>query len=178
MKKGPEMVNHRFKTDTGVIKVSIWDTVGQERYRSINRVFYREAKGALLISELSSIPSQEDLEYWITEFKREANPKAQIIIVGNKADLKVEKGSEIILSEFSEKHNFKFFKVSAKTGDNVKRAIETLVNQISKKYFKDTDSNLDSEPTTGDKISVPAESKASLLSSHFGENQKEKSCCK
>lgn len=142
---GPEFVNHHFKTSHGQVKVSLWDTVGQEKYRAINKVFYREAKGALLIYDLSDTPDRESLEYWIKEFQDYADKHAQIALIGSKADLDSNPDTEKMMEDFAAKYNIVFTKVSSKKGMNVEKAVQDLVDLISEKYFCETSESFQSD---------------------------------
>lgn len=120
-----------------MIKSSIWDTAGQERFRAINKTYYREAKGAILIADLSSIQEQSSFERWLTEFRTHADTHSQVIVVGNKLDLVVEDRTVEFLENFSKKHGLQFFKMSAKTGENVKAVMMELIKLVDATYFKD-----------------------------------------
>ena len=139
-------MDYAFTVDNGIIKTKIWDTAGHERYRSMNASFYKEAKGALLVADISRLELNEqngsvgnilgnDLEYWITQFKSKADPDAQIVLVGNKIDLREEAETARILEEFSQKYNLRFMRTSAKTGENVDSTMNGLVDLINKQYF-------------------------------------------
>ena len=147
---GVEFDQFRYNTDYGIIKVKIWDTVGHERIRSVNSIHYKEAIGALLIADLSIHPTkkdqsgenkeilEDDLTYWMNEFRSKADLDAQLILVGNKVDKEEQPPSTLkILEDFSEKHNLKFFKTSAMMGTNVQEVMSTLVDQVGECYFKD-----------------------------------------
>jgi small GTP-binding protein len=67
--------------------VEIWDTAGQEGYRSLGPLYYRLAIGALVVFDLTNPRSYEHLTEWISAFKAEAGNEAVIAISGNKADM-------------------------------------------------------------------------------------------
>ena len=120
----------------GTIKTSIWDTVGQEKYRSINRAFYRDSKGALLLADVSIVQKEGDLEYWVKEFKTHADQNAKLILVGNKMDLERVPQTIDYLSEFGKRNDIPVYYTSAKTGDNVQTVLKELIEQINHQYFK------------------------------------------
>ena len=68
-------------------KFSFWDTAGQEKFNSITPIYYRDAKGVLLVYDISNPHSFERVKKWIEEMK-EINNEAVFNIVGNKYDLK------------------------------------------------------------------------------------------
>lgn len=74
---------HRFVLNN--ITLDIWDTAGQEKYRSITPLYYRDAKVALIIFDVTNEKSYKSVSYWMKELKYSGNYK--IYIVGNKVDL-------------------------------------------------------------------------------------------
>lgn len=131
------MVHHRFQTKNGIIRVNVWDTAGQERYRSINRSFYREAKGALLVVDMSSSPNEEELEGWIREFRENADSNAKMMVIGSKCDLSYIPETLETLKDFAKKRSMPFEETSAVTGKNVDSVMEQLVHLIDEQYFTD-----------------------------------------
>jgi len=119
------------------MKVNIWDTAGQEIYRALNKTFYREAKGGLIVVDLSDVPKKESLEYWYKEFKAHSDPKSQVIIIGNKADLDQDKETLVMLKQFASQMNLRFFEVSALNGLNVEDSMQQLISLITEIYYKD-----------------------------------------
>jgi Ras-related protein Rab-2A len=73
--------------DNKTVKLQIWDTAGQESFRSITRSFYRDSGLVLLVYDVSDRTSFEALRKWLEDIKDMAN-SPQIILVGNKSDLK------------------------------------------------------------------------------------------
>ena len=70
------------------IKLQIWDTAGQEKFRAITNSFYLNSSVALVVFDLSKYSSYEKINHWISELKQHAGNECEIIIVGNKSDLK------------------------------------------------------------------------------------------
>ena len=85
---GMEFATQQVKIKEGTnVRAQIWDTAGQERYRAITNAYYRQAIGVLLVYDISRRSSFDSLERWLTEVREHADPKIQIILVGNKSDL-------------------------------------------------------------------------------------------
>ena len=69
-----------------IIKVTIWDTSGQERYNSINNLYYKGADGVLLIYDTSDEPTFNSCEKWVINFRNICEKNALIMVLGNKVD--------------------------------------------------------------------------------------------
>ena len=69
------------------IKLQIWDTAGQESFRSITRSYYRGAAGALLVYDITRRETFDHLTSWLEDARQHANPNMTIMLIGNKADL-------------------------------------------------------------------------------------------
>ena len=75
------------RVEDKIIKLQIWDTCGQEVYRSIISSFYRNSSLAIIVYSIDSEDSFSNLEFWLNELKTKGNPDINIFLVGNKADL-------------------------------------------------------------------------------------------
>ena len=113
--------------------IQIWDTAGMERYRSLNRIFYHEAVGALLVFDLTNFRSFSELDSWLDEFITEAPLNSSVVLIGNKCDLKdsIEVDNEDIQA-FATEHNLKYFATSAATGDGVDDMLHYFLSILPK----------------------------------------------
>ncbi len=107
-----------------IIKLQIWDTCGQEIYRSLISSFYRNSSLAFLVYSIDSYESFGNLKNWLNELKIHSNPDIKLFLIGNKIDLvdnrKIEKSQG---QEFAKENNFSYFmETSAKDGTNVKES--------------------------------------------------------
>eukprot|EP01017_Pseudomicrothorax_dubius_P048048 TRINITY_DN8687_c0_g1_i8.p1 TRINITY_DN8687_c0_g1~~TRINITY_DN8687_c0_g1_i8.p1 ORF type:complete len:189 (-),score=31.99 TRINITY_DN8687_c0_g1_i8:124-690(-) len=133
---GVEFGSRFIKVKDKVLKLQIWDTAGQEQFRSITRSYYRNSICALLVYDVSDRTSFENITKWIDETNSYANDKVIKLLIGNKCDLSskrevsYEKGKEL-----ASQHNMIFFEASAKTGENVEliflKAAELVLELIS-----------------------------------------------
>jgi small GTP-binding protein len=73
------------------IKAQIWDTAGQERYRAVTCAYYKGAKGALLVYDITNLESFTNIDKWIRELKNNTDENISIIIIGNKSDLEKDR---------------------------------------------------------------------------------------
>jgi len=126
------------------VKLQIYDTAGQERFRTVTASFYRGAHGILLVYDLTEKDSfSTRVEEWIKEIKNYAPDNTPIVFVGNKVDKADKRAvSTETAKEFAEKHNLKYLETSAKDGTNVNEAFMALAEQIVElKYNKESRSS-------------------------------------
>ena len=117
---GFEFLTFNLKMNDQVVKLQIWDTCGQEVYRSLISNFYRNSSLACLVYAIDNRDSFNNAENWLKELKSQANPDVKIMLVGNKCDLEDErKVSKEEGENFKEKNQLNLFmETSAKTGVN------------------------------------------------------------
>ena len=116
------------------IKFDIWDTVGQERFRSMAKIFYKEAKVIIFVYDITSQKSFDALQnFWYDEIKNNCDVTPVIAVVGNKTDLYEEQKVETSTArEFAKKIGAIFQLTSAKKNDG----IPNLFDNIGKKYLQ------------------------------------------
>jgi small GTP-binding protein len=116
------------------VKLQIWDTAGQERFRSVTRSYYRGAAGALLVYDISSRDSFNNLANWLTDARTLASPAIVIVLVGNKKDLEDEREVTFMeASRFAQENGIMFLETSAKTGESIEEAfLKCSKNILSK----------------------------------------------
>lgn len=110
--------------------MQIWDTAGQEKYRSLGPIYYRNAAAGIAVFDVTSKESLPNLELWINEFRKHTeNPL--VYVVGNKIDLtdSFEVTQEEI-EQFAQDHNAKCFLTSAKTGEKVKEMFQSVFDDL------------------------------------------------
>jgi len=112
------------------IKLQIWDTAGQESFRSITRSYYRGAAGALLVYDITRRETFNHLTRWLEEARQNANQSMVIMLIGNKSDLDHRRQvSKEEGEKFAKEHGLIFLETSAKTAANVEEAfIQTAQN--------------------------------------------------
>ncbi|EAN87884.1 putative Ras-related protein RAB2B [Trypanosoma cruzi] len=102
------------------VKLQIWDTAGQESFRSITRSYYRGACGALLVYDVTRRETFTHLQTWLEDAKANANTAIVIMLIGNKCDLEAKRQVSREEGEsFAKKNNLVFMETSAKTAQNV-----------------------------------------------------------
>jgi small GTP-binding protein len=118
------------------VKLQLWDTTGQERFRSMAKNFFRGAKGAFFVFDLTDKASLEVLKTWIAQCTLHAGEDITKMILANKVDLVEQRAVEIEeLLEIAKENEAIFYEVSAKTGANVKEAFGEMAETITKKMI-------------------------------------------
>jgi Ras-related protein Rab-2A len=168
----PDKQNH-----TKQIKLQIWDTAGQENFRSITRSYYRGAAGALLVYDIGRRETFNHLHTWLEDAKQHANPNMTTMLVGNKSDLpnhqravSYEEGER-----FAKQHGLIFLEASAKTAHNVE---EAFVN-TARKIFENIENNsIDvSNEMYGIKVGHGATSGSTTVNPASQQQSQQSSCC-
>ena len=129
------------------IRIQLWDTAGQEKYKAITKNLFLKVMGAIIIYDITSEKSYINLKEWVKMVKEECGPHMKIIIVGNKLDL----ADERIIDEeeamnYAKEQKTDYIETSCKTGENVKKSITILCEKIleTKETVEDSSFMLDS----------------------------------
>ena len=138
---GFEFMAFYIKIDDKIVKIQIWDTCGQEVYRSLISSFYNNSSLAIMVYSIDNEDSFNNLEYWLNEIRTKANPDINIFLIGNKCDLEAQrKVSKELGQDFSENNKFQLFmETSAKTGFNA----QNLFIEASKLLYEQQNKNKD-----------------------------------
>ena len=136
---GVELTTKTYNFDNNDVKVQIWDTAGQEKYRSITSSYYKGAQGCLLVYDITKKKSFDNIDKWYSELKSNSDEKIYTMLLGNKSDL--EENREVSIEEAEKKaknFNIAFMETSAYNGNNINKAFNELINyvyQINKHEF-------------------------------------------
>ena len=109
--------------------LQLWDTAGQEKYRSLGPIYYREAQAALAVFDVSNKESFDDLPKWINDFRNNTKD-AKIFIVGNKIDIPEHQVTSEQIAKFADQCDAAWFEASAKTSENVPEVFESVLNTL------------------------------------------------
>ncbi len=112
------------------IKINIWDTSGQEAFRSITRSYFRGSHCAILVFDLTVKQSFDNLILWYNDIKENTKESTKIILVGNKSDLPNRKISSVDALQFANAKNMKYIETSAKKGINIHNLFNSAISDI------------------------------------------------
>ncbi len=180
---GFEFLSFTIKIKNQIIKLQIWDTCGQEVYRSLISSFYRNSSLAILVYAINNQESFDSLETWLDEIKTQTHPNLKIFLIGNKIDLEDQRVvSKEAGEELAKDHNLNLFmETSAKTGINARevfiRAAKMLLEEYKKLFQEEgMDPNI-----TGDKSSISLSSQEKDKSNEKNKDNEDKDrrkkCC-
>ena len=163
---GMEIFSLFVKVNHKIIKLQIWDTCGQEIYRSLITNFYRNSSLAVIVYSIDKKTSFKDIDLWLKELRLYSSPDIKIILIGNKSDL--EDKREVTYEEgakyLEDDRIMSFYETSAKTGDNVKKLFEEIGIELYKEYKTY-------------KLDETLKSNSTILSSSRSDYNQAKSCC-
>ena len=137
---GVEFGAKNLTIDGKVFRIQIWDTAGQENFRSITRAYYKNSVCAIVAYDITNRTSFENVQEWIDEVKSQTPKEILLVLVGNKIDLE----SERIVSfdegkKLSEDNDMLFFETSAKNGNGINEVFlnscREIYQNIEKGYY-------------------------------------------
>ena len=114
-------------------RIQIWDTAGQENFKSITRSYFKNSICAIICYDITRKDSFDNVTSWIEDCKSNCYKSVHMVLVGNKTDLNdkrvvsTDEGKEL-----ADKFGISFYETSAKTGENVNKVFEESLDEISK----------------------------------------------
>ena len=133
---GVDFKTKKIKKNDTQIELQIWDTCGQERFRSLTKSFLNGADGIIFMYDISNKDSFINIKRWINETEN-LSDEFKKIIVGNKKDLPTRAVSIDTVNKLYNNKNITGMEASAKTGENVKEVFDSLINLIVGNMTKD-----------------------------------------
>ena len=146
-------------------KLKIWDTIGEEKFRTLTKIFYKQSKIVIFVYDKANKKSFNELNYWVNEVKETLdNSKYVIGIVGNKDDLE-DKEDDVNEEEarlYANNMNAKFKMVSAKNGG---KEFETFLKELLNDFIEKCNGKIERDITS------------IVLNKKLHGKMKKKSCC-
>ena len=165
---GVEFGSKIFNIEGHIINAQIWDTSGHERYKAITSSYYKGAKGAFVVYDITKKKSFESIDRWINDLTSTADKNITIVVIGNKCDL--EEQRQITKDQGEEKSSkleVAFLETSALSGENLEKAFKMMINEIYKKCHEEMLAENDAEIEGGQDINLNKKN----------ENTEIKKCC-
>ena len=166
------------------IKLDIWDTAGQEKYRSLTNLFYKDSNAAILVYDICRVESFEEIKnYWVKQIKESSVSNIILAIVANKCDLiNKEKVDEEEARKFASEISAMYFRTSAKESIG----IDDLFFEIAKKCIGKEDVIIKKDESREDTINKMQNDDEALdkngtmrisMEKSFNKNNTKKKCC-
>ena len=128
------------------IRIQIWDTAGQEAYRSITRSYYKNSTCAFIVYDITEKKTFDDVDIWLRDCRDVCYKNVLIYLIGNKSDL--EDKRQVTYEEgkqYADENNLVFFETSALNGNNIEeifiQSATDLVNKLESGEFNNDLSN-------------------------------------
>lgn len=120
-----------------VIKLMLWDSAGQERFRNITSTYYRGSHGIIVVFDLTIMESFNNIKMWIKEIEKFAGNEVCKILVGNKCDLVNRRVVEHnTAKQLADDFNMQYIETSAKDSINIHEAFENMATEIKHKIIQ------------------------------------------
>ena len=158
-----------FTRGNKTVQLDLWDTAGQEKYRSIGKHFYKDAYIIILVYDITREKTFNDIkEIWYDDVKKNGEKYTVIALVGNKSDLyEEEKVEESMARAYAKEIDATFMLVSAQNGSNINNLFNTVVNL----YFGD-----DFQPKVQEMVKEKQVRSGSIKLENNIKTHKEKNC--
>lgn len=109
--------------------IKIWDTCGQERFRSLTTNYYRHADGIVLVLDVNEMSSFYNLKNWMNSVKENVNVSIPIVVIANKIDLERKVATREI-KQFQKENKVQVYECSAKSGENTNDAFYYVIKEV------------------------------------------------
>jgi len=130
------------------VMTQVWDTAGQEKFRTITPVYYRKVDGVVMVYDITDRNSFESINYWMKNLKDNADSNIKVILVGNKFDLADKRAvTKEEGDNLAESYGLKFMEASAKNRHNVNDLFASLSVDILE-YRQNTGNSSGANATT------------------------------
>lgn len=140
----------RVKIGDDEVHIQVWDTAGQQKFHKITTAYYRGAHGILLVYDVTSQRSLQNISYWMDNIKQHASSKTSVALIGNKVDMRESTGTRArsISTHDGQKAasdcNVPYFETSAKTGEGVEFAFMSVAHQVIQTLYPEDKVNSES----------------------------------
>ena len=159
-------IDFKIKTlnlDGKIIKLQIWDTAGQLRYRFITSAYYRGAEGIIIVYDVTDQTSFDNVEMWLVAIDRHERNDVPKLLIGSKADLAGKREvSYVTAKRYADSVNMALIETSARRDVNVELAFVIMASQLKRKF---------------DEIHSPSDPRDNIYLDKKAEIRKSRCCC-
>jgi small GTP-binding protein len=125
------------------VEIQIWDTAGQEQYRSLTPVYFRSAAAALLIFDIANRASFEHLDDWVASFRSSNSDSALLFLVGNKTDLIEQRTvTEEEAKEWAESYHCDYRETSARSGSGIPQLFKAVAATLASNHLHEIENHV------------------------------------
>merc|ERR1719471_1599048 len=140
---GATFLTQSVNLENYTVRFEIWDTAGQEKYRSLAPLYYRGAHAALIVYDLTNKESFQNAKTWVEEVRKQEGDHVVIGLAGNKSDLAERRAVPTEDGEsFASEGGFVFKETSAKTGMNIQDIFRLIAEKVPPPSKDKRDPNL------------------------------------
>ena len=160
-----------FDLDETPVKLQIWDTAGQERFKTITSSYYKGAHGVMLIFDITSKDSFDEMESWLEEVNKHTDENLVRLLIGNKSDL--DDNREVSYEDakdFASLYKMNYIETSAKNSSNVEKSFVEMAKMIRERL-------LEEKGITLDKLIEMRKQKTMLKKMKTQKLEEKKGCC-
>ena len=131
---GVDLIYKYIKIDNKNIRLDLWDTAGEERFKNIAKNYYKGANGIIFVFDLTKYSTFTALRNWIDDVKDNVSPESEMALAGNKADLEdLREVSQETINDFSKQYNLNYFEISALNGAGINEVFDYLIKKLLSK---------------------------------------------
>ena len=116
------------------VKLNVWDTAGQEKFNSLLPLYFRNSHAILFVFDIRQ--NLDDVNQFYHKIEYDIPNNAKLYLIGNKSDLLDENFETNEIEDYAQSNNMKFFKTSAKTGENINRIFTTIASDCLSNAFQ------------------------------------------
>ena len=159
------------------LRMELWDTAGQEKYRSLTSIIYKDADAAILVYDITNNESFTALkQYWLNEVKENCPSDIVIAVAGNKSDL-VGQVDEEEVRRFVEENEIVFKNTSAVDNSGIKELFRDVGKVYLKRYLEEDEQQVNEEEGGKEEDGEKKEGNGKKLKGGNGQGNEKKKCC-